>query len=79
MRDEQFRNRLNTVKRIIERFDEEDLDDDDADQLLEDGLDHLEQAKELLSLGNGTVFVVDEQDGEIVEDPIELDTGNDGQ
>lgn len=75
MMDEVFQERIDAVKRIIEQFDdvegEEELTTDDADQLLEDGLDQLERAKETLSLGSGRVMVVDRVNGEIVTERFE--------
>lgn len=69
-RDDVFEEQLKAVKQILESFDEDDLEEADADQLLEEGLDHLEQARELLSQGSGKTMVVDEEDGEIVEEPL---------
>ncbi len=83
MKDEQFQDRIDAVKRIIDRFDtaeaadegdEEHLTTEDADQLLEDGLDYLAAAKELLSLGSGTVMVVGGEGDEVVTerfDPLD--------
>lgn len=71
MKDDAFDECIEAVEELIRDIRDEDIEEE-PDNLLERGLDIVSDARELLSLGNGRIMIVEEQNSEIVEKPLEF-------
>lgn len=59
MKDEEYREKKDAVGRIINELKQGEVSDEDAEELLQEALEHISEARELLDVGSGKVEVLE--------------------
>lgn len=72
MRDNAYHRKIEQVEAILEELREGDISTERGEQLKQDALHLVDEAEELLDVGQGKVVRVEERDGEIVEETVDI-------